>query len=213
MTEKIDLSSLLAGPGADLNLKNIAKRIKDGDIFAYPTETIYGIGGSADRADVQEKIEKIKNRESGNPLIILAGSKKIFIDFGVHFSPIADVLAHHFWPGPLTMVLPFGNKGQTIGVRVSDHPFVCAINALLTIPIYSTSANISGKPYVNDPDEIFRIFKDQIGFMIDAGVLPPSPPSTVVSILADSRIALLRDGAIPKEKVMSVVIDSLQGKS
>jgi L-threonylcarbamoyladenylate synthase len=211
MTEKISLHALLDGQGASALLKKVAQRVEAGEVFAYPTETIYGIGGRADSDEVRKKIIKIKKRKSVDPLIVLAGTKKDLIDFGVHFPPLAETLAKHFWPGRLTMVLPYGNDGQTMGVRVSDHPFVRALNTLFSMPLFSTSANFSGQPYENDPEGIFTMFDGKIGFMIDAGALPPSPPSTVVSILSDSKITILRDGAVPREKIMSVVVAFLAG--
>jgi L-threonylcarbamoyladenylate synthase len=212
MSERISQDSLLNGRGAGARIESIARRIEAGEIFVYPTETIYGIGGRADNDDVKQKILRAKKRKLDHPMILLAGDKKAFIDFGVCFPPIAQNLAQYFWPGHLTLVLPFGNAKETIGVRVSNYPFIFALYKTLKVPIFSTSANISGQPYVNDPEHIFTIFKGKVDFMIDAGILQPSLSSTVVKILTDNKIGLVREGAIPKEKIMSSIIDSVSEK-
>ncbi len=213
MAEKIPLSALLGGPHSQGLLQSISGRIEAGEIAIYPTETIYGIGGRADSSDVKNKIVKAKQREPRQPMILIAANKENFIDFNVHFSPIAEILARRFWPGNLTMVLPFENKAAAIGVRVSDHPFIRELFKTVKTPLFSTSANRSGHAYVNDPAVIYSLFKDRVDFMIDAGALPPSPPSTVVKILSDDRVEILREGKIPKEEILSVVVTALNNKT
>jgi L-threonylcarbamoyladenylate synthase len=110
----------------------------------------------------------------------------------------------------LTLVLPGGKKNEFIGVRVSDHPFIKKLYGKLTVPIFSTSANISGKPYVNSPDEIFSIFASNVDFMIDAGALPPSPPSTVVKILGDKKIQVVREGAVTVKEIIRAFVRKAQ---
>ena len=211
MSERIFLDSLLNGR-ASARFESIARRIEAGEVFIYPTETIYGIGGRADNEDVKRKILRAKKRKADHPMILIAGDKRAFIDFGVCFPTIAQTLAQHFWPGHLTLVLPFGNTKETIGVRVSNHPFITELYKTLKVPIFSTSANISGQSYVNNPEFIFSIFEGKVNFMIDAGILQPSLSSTVVKILSDKKIELLREGVIPKEKIMSVIIDGISEK-
>jgi len=213
MAEKIPLSALLSGHDSSGLLHSVTRRIEAGEIVVYPTETIYGIGGRADSEAVRKKIVKAKHREPRRPLILIAAKKEHFVDFNVHFSPIAETLARHFWPGNLTMVLPFKNGSAAIGVRVSDHPLIQALFRELKTPIFSTSANLSGQAYANDPAIIYSLFKENIDFMIDAGVLPPSPPSTVVKILSDDRVEIVREGKVPKEEILSVVVTALNDKS
>jgi L-threonylcarbamoyladenylate synthase len=209
MPERIFLSTLLEGPSASVGLDAILKRIEAGEVFVYPTETIYGIGGRADNKDVERKILRAKKRPPGKSMILLAGNREMFIRFGVIFPYMADVLAKHFWPGNLTMVLPLKNSKETVGVRISGHPLIKAFYGNLEAPVFSTSANLNGQPYINDPDEIYSIFGDKIDFMIDAGALPSSPPSTVIKIVSDNKIELLREGVIPKEKIMSIVMANM----
>jgi Sua5/YciO/YrdC/YwlC family protein len=201
----IALDAVLKGHDADNNLKGICDRIDAGDVFIYPTETIYGIGGRADKDEVRQRILKAKKRKLDHSMIILAGKKETFSQCNVDFPPAAKKLSNHFWPGFLTLVLPIKNEKETLGVRVSNHPFIQAIFTKIHMPIFSTSANISGTEYKNNPEEIYSIFSHGADFMIDAGKLPPSPPSTVVSVSRDNTVTIVREGAISREEIGSVI--------
>lgn len=206
MADRIPLDSVVKGPGAKKNLKRMCDRINAGEVFIYPTETIYGIGGRADKEVVKQKIHKVKKRRLDHPMVLLAGKKEFFSSCNVDFPPAAQELSSLFWPGFLTLVVPVKNQKETLGMRVSDHPFIRAIFTYLHFPIFSTSANISGTEYKNDPDEIFAIFSNDVDFMVDAGRLAPSPPSTVVGVSADNTVKILREGAVSREKIESVIV-------
>jgi L-threonylcarbamoyladenylate synthase len=206
MAERIQLSELFDGPHASKILAEVVNRIEAGEIFVYPTETIYGIGGRADSEAVKKRIIKAKVRKPENPMIMLSGNKHFFDDFGIDFPKAGQLLAGHFWPGQLTLVVPFRNKKGTVGVRVSDHPFITKLYEHLKVPVFSTSANISGQPYENDPDEIFDLFESKVDFMVDAGVLPPSPPSTVVNVIDDKKIEVVREGAIEAKELLAAFL-------
>ena len=207
MAERIYLNLLLKNSQSSHAFAKLVKRIEAGEVFVYPTETIYGIGGRADRETVRKRINKAKTRKHENQMILLAGNKKVFDCLGVTFPQAGQFLAKQFWPGPLTLILPCQNKKEPIAVRISDHPFIVKLYKKLSIPIFSTSANKSGKTYVNDPDEIFSIFKSKIDFMVDAGALPPSPPSTVVKIINDKKIEMVREGAISTKEIISAFVN------
>jgi L-threonylcarbamoyladenylate synthase len=206
MAERIYLSSLMRDFKVSSSFAQLAKQIEAGAVFIYPTETIYGIGGRADRSSVKRRIMKIKARKPENPMILLAGKKKVIDRIGIEFPKAGRFLAKHFWPGQLTLVLPGRSRKEPIGVRVSDHPFIMRLYEKLSIPIFSTSANISGQKYVDSPDEIFSIFESKIDFMIDAGTLPPSPPSTVVKIINDKKIEMVREGAVSTKEIISAFV-------
>jgi L-threonylcarbamoyladenylate synthase len=203
--ERIPLTSLLeTGPCAVSLLKNIAAAIDKGAIFVYPTETIYGIGGGYGSPDVEAAIFRAKKRISSAPLILIASDRSFFNALSLTFPPAAETLARVFWPGMLTLVLPSPFKPEGIAVRVSSHPFITALFEHCITPLYSTSANMSGEAYVNDPDIIYSQFSGVIDFMIDAGPLPASPPSTVVRVGADNALEVVREGVIPVEKITAL---------
>jgi L-threonylcarbamoyladenylate synthase len=174
----------------------LSQRIKDGAVFIYPTETIYGIGG-LERPEIDTRIRRIKQRPLDAPMILLAHSTAVVESSVVILSPIAKQLAEFFWPGALTIVIPRQN-GMSVGVRVSDIFFISLIGPAINEPIFSTSANYSGETYNDDPDAIFDLFKNDIDFMIDAGRLPVSLPSTVIRPEADGSVTILREGAISR---------------
>jgi L-threonylcarbamoyladenylate synthase len=200
-TERIDCAGLLAGPE---RLASVARRIRDGAVFVYPTETIYGIGGRADREDVRERILVAKGRAADNPMILLAADPRVFERHGARFSAEARRLADAFWPGRVTLVVSDA-AGGTVAVRQSDHPFVTAIGPLVDAPLFSTSANLSGESYDSDPTRIWRTFDGRVDFMIDCGALPPSAPSTVVRALDGEPPAVLREGAVSAEAIRGVL--------
>jgi L-threonylcarbamoyladenylate synthase len=203
--DRIPLDALLEGPRASKSLERICNRINAEEIFIYPTETIYGIGGRADKEDIRKKIIDAKKRKSDHPMVLLAGKKETLSQCNVDFPPAAQILSNKFWPGYLTLVLPIKNNKQTVAVRISSHPFLKAIFTRIHVPIFSTSANISGTDYKNDPVEICSTFSNRVDFMIDAGILPSSPPSTIVGVSPENTVTMVREGAISRVEIESVL--------
>ena len=197
--ERVPLTHLLSPAGRN-KLEELAASIKQGAVFIYPTETIYGIGGMFGAQGVEDRIFRIKNRQSDHRLILIAGDRSAFVPLRLTWPSVSERLAHIFWPGLLTMVLPC-EDGSEIAVRVSPHPLVRALYTCIQCPIYSTSANVSGLPYVNDADLIFDQFKGTVDFMIDAGPLDESLPSTIIKISLDNTISILRIGALDPEQI------------
>jgi L-threonylcarbamoyladenylate synthase len=186
-------------------LLRIAERTFGGDVFVYPTETIYGIGGRADSKAVEERIKAIKGRSKQFPFILIAADLGNFSSYDISFPAKARMLAKKFWPGNLTLILPWKSHKNGVGIRISDHPFVVALCKEISMPVFSTSANISNEPYENDPNEIFGIFDGKVDFLVDAGMLPDSKPSTIVRIRADDSFEIVREGAIGKETILQEI--------
>jgi len=178
-----------------------------GEVFVYPTETLYGIGGRADSAAVEQRIRFVKDRRKSSPLILLADTVERFQALHLIFPAQARILARKFWPGKITLVVPYANGGGDVGIRVSDHPFVTAFCKSLALPLFSTSANVSDDPYVNNPDAIYSAFNGKIDFMVDAGMLPESLPSTVVRIDTDDSVTILREGKVSSESIMKALLE------
>jgi L-threonylcarbamoyladenylate synthase len=201
-SERIPLNTLLEKSDGRNKIEHIAHAVRGGAVFIYPTETIYGLGGAWDVGGVKERILSVKRKASDNPLILIAPDRNCFSKLPVIFPHTAELLASEFWPGMLTLVLPSSSDERGIGVRVSDHPFVSELFRYLDQPIISTSANLSGEPYINDPEKIYSVFSGAIDLFIDAGPLPPSLPSTVVRIYTDGTMRMLREGAIASKDVL-----------
>ncbi|MBD3421557.1 MAG: threonylcarbamoyl-AMP synthase [Chitinivibrionales bacterium] len=183
----------------------IGERLAEGATIIYPTETIYGIGGRGNSEGVKSRILAAKKRPLAQPMILIAGSRHVFDALQLAVPQPATRLADAFWPGYLTLVVPGRAEKQFIGIRVSPHRFLRTLAQSCSFPLFSTSANISGDAYVNDPDAIYTQFRNRVDYMIDAGPLPASKPSTVVKINRDNGVEILREGEIAGEDIKRVV--------
>ncbi len=204
MPERIPLDRLIA-PGNGHLMYDIASQIARGAVFVYPTETIYGIGGSTQVASVHSAIYEAKKRPASNPMIHLAGKNSVFNEVLDNTPDAGHYLTKKFWPGLLTIVVTSESNPDGTAIRVSDHPFISMLYNYADFPIYSTSANVSGEQYNPDPDYIFSSLRNGIDFMIDAGHLPPSPPSTVIKFTDSCTVKVLREGVLTK----TVIADAL----
>jgi L-threonylcarbamoyladenylate synthase len=202
--ERIPLRALLEASRGPKKLAAVADAVRKGAVFVYPTETVYGIGGVTDLPEVMQRILVAKKRPSDQPMILIASDRSFFAKLPVVFPDSAERLARAFWPGMLTLVLPAREIEEGIAIRVSDHPFIRALFRYIETPLFSTSANLSGQAYVNDPEMIFSAFAGNIDFMVDAGPLPPSPPSTVVKVAMDNTVTVVRHGAVAEDAILKV---------
>lgn len=184
-----------------------------GGIVVYPTETSYGMGCDATNHTAVERIFAIKQRPVVKGLSTILPSLADATQY-IILLPYTRRLVEYYWPGPLTIIAPKsptsplsplcenGNNG-THAVRVSSHPVAAALANRLGKPIVATSANISGKPDVYDPADIVAAFEgaeQQPNAYIDAGILPHTPPSTIVQVRPEG-INVLRQGALVVRKV------------
>jgi L-threonylcarbamoyladenylate synthase len=193
--ERVLIGDILDGQNRKIKLSEIASKISRNAVFVYPTDTIYGIGGIVNDK-VKQRIFSIKKRCPENQMILISTTLRSFDFLKLQMHAAALELADKFWPDKLTLVLPSAVTGSSVAIRLSSHPFVKAISTLIAQPIYSTSANISGEPYIGNPDTIYDTFRFTVDFMIDGGVLPVSQPSSVVSVDSSGSIKILREGAV-----------------
>ncbi len=199
--ERIDCAAALASESA---LRRLADRVKANAVFVYPTDTIYGVGGRADSDAVRERILEAKGRSPGNPLIVVAACRTAFDSLGVSFPPAAERLSSACWPGRLTLVLPTAHGGD-LAVRLSAHPFLKALGRHETPALFSTSANASGCPYDPDPDRIYALGARSVDVLSDEGRRPASAPSSIVRGAASGDIRLLREGAVGRHELETVL--------
>ena len=186
--------------------------ISGGGVIAYPTETFYGLGGSAFDERSIRKIFELKGRAEDKPLLVLIGERKqlsLLIEKPVFpFERLVDT----FWPGPLTVIfkaspklplLLLGNK-EKIGIRISGCETARSLPIRCGLPITSTSANISGQPVLCSAEEILKEWGDRIDLILDGGVLQKSRGSTIIDI-SDNRLVLIREGDIPFGEIEKAV--------
>jgi L-threonylcarbamoyladenylate synthase len=179
-------------------------------VLAYPTETVYGFGGPVDQAGV-DALVSLKGRAPGKPFLLLIAGSEMLSRLGLLLGGPAAALAARHWPGPLTLVLPGGERrvpdrlrGPEGGVAVRWTPHVGLTRLLRAYgePITSTSANPPGVPPAMSAVEIVSqwsgaVIRDQL-MVLDGGRLQPSSPSTVVDCTG-RHPRVIRPGAIPAE--------------
>lgn len=186
-------------------LKQAVTSIRNGGVIAYPTETVYGLGCDPRNAKAVGRIYAIKGREKKKPLLLVASSiaqvKKVARLTGASYK-----LARHYWPGPLTLVLPAKKGKNEIAIRVSSSKFVQALTRAYGFPIVSTSANKSGEKECRSGQAVVRKFQHQKhkpDLLIDVGSLPKRKASTVVRVREDGKVEILRSGFVKIKKSSS----------
>jgi L-threonylcarbamoyladenylate synthase len=186
--------------------------LKRGDVIAFPTETLYGLGADALNAAAVEKIFQLKGRDSANPIPVLIADRRMLSRLVLDVPPLAEKLINHFWPGPLTIVLParrdipplLVSAAGGVGVRISSQPIANALVQGLGLPLTATSANPSGRPAARTVKEAKEYFSGQIDIFLDGGTLTSKTGSTVVEIAGD-RIRIIREGDIARSKLEEVL--------
>jgi L-threonylcarbamoyladenylate synthase len=189
-----------------------AKLLRTGKLVAFPTETVYGIGANALSADAVGRIFAAKGRPSNNPVIVhvpdIAAARKLV----TAWPEAANRLAHAFWPGPLTLVLPKQDSipdivtagGPTVAVRIPAHPVALALLRAAAIPIAAPSANRSMQLSPTTAEHVRESLDGRIDMIVDGGPTTGGIESTVLS-LAGAWPRLLRPGLISPAQIEAVI--------
>lgn len=193
-------------------LQHAAKLIKKGEIVAFPTETVYGLGANALDAEAVRKIFQAKGRPADNPLIVHVNSIDQLNQVAEEIPEQIFHLAKKFWPGPLTFILhkrshvPNIVTGglDTVAVRLPNNIIAQKLIELAEVPIAAPSANISGKPSPTRAEHVYHDFKGKIPLILDGGETPIGVESTVVNLLVDPPI-ILRPGGITYEMLRNFI--------
>jgi len=190
-----------------ISIKEAAERIRAGELVAFPTETVYGLGANALDAAAVAKIYELKGRPASSPLIVHVASIEMARTLVSQWPPEAEELASRYWPGPLTLVLPkvpaipeIVTAGlPTVGLRVPDHPLALALIREAGVPLAAPSANRFTGLSATTIEHVREAFGDAVP-VLDGGPCQVGIESTVVSI-ASGKITLLRPGMISIEDV------------
>ena len=208
MTDQSIIVVDVAAP--DLETINRAVDIlKAGGLVVAPTETRYGLLGRAVKAEVVEKVYRLKKRTLSQPIAIFVGSLEMATHYA-ELNPPAQFLAKLFLPGPLTLVLkglpewdsPVAHNGK-VGIRISTAPVIQEIMERAGFPLTATSANLSGATELSSIDDISRALGAAVDLYLDGGVLDGAS-STVVDCSGDFP-TILRKGAIDKKEIMAAL--------
>ncbi|HSW34368.1 MAG TPA: L-threonylcarbamoyladenylate synthase [Steroidobacteraceae bacterium] len=192
--------------------------LRDGDLVAFPTETVYGLGADAQNPDAVRKVYEIKGRPATHPLIVHIDHPRLLERWALSVPPAAQALADRFWPGPLTLVLSRApavdlaiTGGQdTVAVRVPAHPVAQQLLRAFGGGIAAPSANRYGHVSPTRADHVRDEFGDAVKVVLDGGDCKIGLESTIVSCV-DSVPRLLRPGFITLSQLRSVVPDVVAG--
>jgi L-threonylcarbamoyladenylate synthase len=195
--------------------------IEKGDLVAFPTETVYGLGADATNADAVDQIFYAKGRPSTDPLIVhLADPSDIPEITGKKWSELPDavcILAEQFWPGPLTLILPRGElippnvsaSLATIGVRIPQHPTAQALIKASKRPIAAPSANRFGHTSPTTAQHVVDDLDGRIPWILDGGPCHVGVESTILDLFQYPPL-LLRPGGIPVESIEEALGQKIQ---
>lgn len=192
------------------DLPAAALALRQGQLVAVPTETVYGLAARAGDDKAVRAIYAVKGRSPDKPLSILLSGMEMVERYAKNIPAAAYRLAERYWPGPLTMVLEDGGAaaptvtrgGGTLGVRCPDHPMTLALIRALDEPLAAPSANPSDLPSAKDADQVLAYFDGQIAAVLDGGPCGLGVESTIVS-LTGAEPKILREGGIPGQELLT----------
>lgn len=187
-----------------------AERIVAGGVVAIPTDTVYGIAASLAHESALSRVFDVKERPGDRTLPVLIASTDALANLAASVSDETLVLLDRYWPGPLTVVVAaragmpelVTGPGDTIGVRLPNHPLAIEVIEKAGGAIACTSANLSGEPPARTAGEVAASIGDRLDLILDGGRTPGGVASTVIAV-EDDRIRILREGAIPSEHLLA----------
>jgi L-threonylcarbamoyladenylate synthase len=195
------------------SIDEAARLIREGELVAFPTETVYGLGGDATNERAVAKIFEAKGRPQFNPLIshVLDAGEACRL---VQWNDVADKLAARFWPGPLTLVLPRAKNSpiallataglDTVAIRAPAHPMAQALIRGAGRPIAAPSANRSGAVSPTRAEHVAESLGSRVKLILDGGPCEVGVESTVLD-LTTATPTLLRPGGATREAIEEVI--------
>jgi L-threonylcarbamoyladenylate synthase len=193
-------------------IEQAAVLLRRGELVAFPTETVYGLGANAlDRVAVAG-IFLAKGRPGNNPLIVHLAAVSEVMRVCAAWPELAAQLAERFWPGPLTLILPRRDTvpdtvtggGSTVAVRVPSHPVAHALILAAGVPLAAPSANRSSQLSPTRADHVRRSLEGRIPLILDGGPTPGGIESTVLDVTTRPP-RLLRPGLISQVEIEAVI--------
>ena len=186
--------------------------LKSGGLVAFPTETVYGLGGDALNPEASAKIYAAKGRPSDNPLIVHIADMEALKVLASEVPEKAKLLADRFWPGPLTMIMPksdavpYATTGglDTVAIRMPSHPTAYELIRSSGVYIAAPSANTSGRPSPTTAQHVYEDLNGRIDMIIDSGKVDIGLESTIVDLTGEIP-TILRPGYITRAMLEEVV--------
>lgn len=193
-------------------IKEAAEVIKNGGLVAFPTETVYGLGGNALNPDASRLIYRAKGRPSDNPLIVHISDWKEIYALVKEVPDTARILAERFWPGPLTMIMkkkdivPCETTGglDTVAIRLPNNPVALALIKEAGVPIAAPSANKSGRPSPTAAQHVAEDLDGRIDIILDGGDVQIGVESTIIDLTEDVPV-ILRPGYVNQDMLDDIL--------
>jgi L-threonylcarbamoyladenylate synthase len=188
-------------------IRRAAVAIRRGELVAFPTETVYGLGANALNAEAVAKIYKAKGRPSDNPLIVHVDGAEM-AERAAKMNWMARFLTESFWPGPLSLVLnatgevPDITRGglPTVALRMPDNEIALALIRASQVPIAAPSANRSGRPSPTDAAAVRYDVGESVAYILDGGPTEIGVESTVLDVTGATPV-ILRPGGLSRERI------------
>ncbi|MEL6200050.1 MAG: L-threonylcarbamoyladenylate synthase [Pseudomonadota bacterium] len=197
-----------------VQIEDAALALSRGELVGMPTETVYGLAADAANPEAVARVFAAKGRPQFNPLISHVADLDMALREGV-LDGRALALAEAFWPGPLTLVVPTAETGRsselaragltTIGLRVPRHPIAQALLHAHGGPVSAPSANPSGKLSPTAAEDVRAGLGDSVSVVLDGGASEAGIESTIIGVIPDEPVRLLRPGAISRDDIEALV--------
>lgn len=197
------------------HLKEATQALKAGELVAFPTETVFGLGAMANNDQAIAKVFEVKGRPADNPLIVHVSSIESVANYVTEIHPLAQVLMEAFWPGPLTIIFPTNeslisplatNHQDSVGLRMPKQMETLLLIDMAGFPLVGPSANLSTTPSPTKVEHVLHDFSGKI-----AGVVANREPLTEIGVEStviypsDDQITILRPGYITAEMISQYV--------
>ena len=201
---------MMCSVGTDV--AHAAQLLREGNVVAFATETVYGLGADAFNSHAVARVFEVKNRPRFDPLIVHIPDRSWLSRLTDRVSDDAEKLIDRFWPGPLTVVFPktdavgdLVTSGlPTVAVRIPDHPQALDLIAAANTPIAAPSANPFGRLSPTRSEHVAEQLGDRIDYILDGGPCRVGVESTVVQI-DEHGVNILRHGGITVEQIEDVI--------
>ncbi|MEM0286823.1 MAG: L-threonylcarbamoyladenylate synthase [Nitrososphaerota archaeon] len=187
-------------------INKAAKLIQDGEIVAFPTETVYGLGADAGNDRAVRRIFEAKGRPQDNPIIVHIATFDQLKEVASEIPSKVAEIAYFYWPGPLTLIFKKSDRvsdvttagSNTVAVRMPSHPVALALINASHRPIAAPSANLSGRPSPTTAQHVLADLAGRIPMILDGGATVYGIESTVVDVSVEPAV-ILRPGPITRE--------------
>lgn len=193
-------------------LSEPAKALAEGKLVAFPTETVYGLGGNAFNAQTVKKIYGAKGRPSDNPLIVHVSSKEDVYSLAETVPENAEKILDILCPGPITIILNKSNLvpdvvtagGKTVAIRFPENEIARELIKKSGVPVAAPSANLSGRPSPTTAAHVAEDLSDKIDYIIDGGPCRVGLESTVIDLTVTPP-RILRPGGVSQETLAALL--------